>query len=64
MIKNDCLIEMMSHRFIIERHFFAFGVPAVLCAIRKTSEAQAVLHTKQSAEKESRKECKCAILSK
>ena len=27
-------IEMIPHRFFIERRFFAFGVPAVLCVIR------------------------------
>ena len=55
MIKNDCLIEMMSYRFIIERRFFACGVPAVLCVIRTSGIGQAVSHTKQSAENESHK---------
>ena len=38
MIKNDCLFEMKSHRLIIERRFFASGVPAVLCVIRTSGK--------------------------
>lgn len=38
MIKNDCLFEMKPHRLIIERRFFASGVPAVLCVIRTSGK--------------------------
>ena len=39
MIKNDCHFEMKSHRLIIERRFFASGVPAVLCVIRTSGRS-------------------------
>ncbi len=39
MITNDCSIEMKPHRLIIERRFFAYGVPAVLCVIRTSGRS-------------------------
>ena len=53
MIKNDCLIEMMFHRFIIERCFFAFGVPAVLCVIPDEQYIYKPYHTQNSRLKKS-----------
>ena len=43
----------MSHRFIIERRFFAFGVPAVLCVIRTKRYRYKPYHTQNSRLKNS-----------
>lgn len=63
MIKNDCLFEMKPHRLIIERRFFASGVPAVLCVIRTSGRSSSRITHKTVGWKKSpiKIECKQSL---
>ena len=63
MIKNDCLFEMKPHRLIIERRFFASGVPAVLCVIRTSGRGSSRITHKTVGWKKSpiKIECKQSL---
>lgn len=63
MIKSDCLFEMKSHRLIIERRFFASGVPAVLCVIRTSGRSSSRITHKTVGWKKSpiKIECKQSL---
>ena len=63
MIKNDCPFEMKSHRLIIERRFFASGVPAVLCVIRTSGRSSSRITHKTVGWKKSpiKIECKQSL---
>ena len=63
MIKNDCHFEMKSHRLIIERRFFASGVPAVLCVIRTSGRGSSRITHKTVGWKKSpiKIECKQSL---
>ena len=63
MIKNDCHFEMNPHRLIIERLFFASGVPAVLCVIRTSGRSSSRITHKTVGWKKSpiKIECKQSL---